>query len=706
MSSSSSSDVTNEPTLSEAQDSLVGKKLGKYTIVERVAKGGTATVYRALDNVLNREVAIKLLHEHLEARKDVVERFRNEAKVVAQLRHVNVVTVYDFFEHEGRAALVVEFMPGITLSALVKSIPRIPEDYVLMLAMEMLQGLKAAHQKSITHRDIKPANILIHPELGVKISDFGLAKFTNQDDGFTKEGIFVGTPSFSSPEQIEGRPLDQRSDIFSLGLVLYLLATRTHAFKQQGDSTTTVWFKIVRGSFDPAQKKNPDLSDEFERILSRALEVDLTKRYANVDLMIADIDDLLKRRGLFPYNEALRSFLKDPAKASFVIRGKRQKLKRAITKTVLAGAAAALLGGGIFWWKSRSEKVISESSPSAAPSATASPSVPELVPPPPPPSVIEPDVIVKPKVAATPKKVEPVTSKPREESLPEASIPSAKLISDRALLVLVPFESSPGYKIAWKEPARLVVAKDREFSKMHWESDRLISQWVFKDLAPGSFYWRAGEARGQFDVESFDAYRNRFQGSKSQLVVAAQFGDVDVQLNPWTQNLKMTWQNGPDAASYRIEVAKDLGFTQILFSGSEFSKASVLERFWDSDQTIYWRVSYLDESKNVFLIDPPHRISIQLKGTPKHFEVISPRPNQSVGTTVEVLAGSPSAVKCTSVAREEISTEVVLLKESQRSFLAGKIPFPSKAQWLSCESRVEGREVIYTIPLRNEAAKN
>jgi serine/threonine-protein kinase len=152
-----------------------------------VAKGGTATVYRALDTVLNRDVAVKILHEHLGGKREVVTRFKNEAQVIAQLRHANILTVFDFLEHQGRAVLVVEFMPGVTLSTLVKMASKIPEDFVLMIGLEILQGLRLAHQKGITHRDIKPANILVHPDLGIKISDFGLAKLINSDDDEQKQ---------------------------------------------------------------------------------------------------------------------------------------------------------------------------------------------------------------------------------------------------------------------------------------------------------------------------------------------------------------------------------------------------------------------------------------------------------------------------------------------------------------------------------------
>jgi serine/threonine protein kinase len=257
-------------------DSLVGNKIvDRYTILTRIAKGGTAVVYRALDTVLNREVAVKIIHEHLERKEEIVGRFKKEAVMIAQLRHANIVTVFDFLEYRGRAVLVVEFMPGITLSALVNSTEKIHEDIVLMITLNILNGLRVAHEKGMTHRDIKPANILVHSELGVKISDFGLAKIMESDDQLTKTGIFVGTPSFSSPEQIEGRPVDHRSDLFSLGLTMYMLATRSHAFKNKGDSTTTVWYKTVRGTFESARERNPALSEAFEKIVNRSLEVSL-----------------------------------------------------------------------------------------------------------------------------------------------------------------------------------------------------------------------------------------------------------------------------------------------------------------------------------------------------------------------------------------------------------------------------------------------
>lgn len=618
-----------DPTIAEAMDPLVGTTMGRYTILDRVAKGGTATVYRALDNVLNREVAVKVLHEHLGGKREVVIRFKNEAQVIAQLRHQNILTVFDFFEFEGRAVLVVEYMPGVTLSTLIKQVARIPEDFVLMIGLEMLQGLRVAHQKGITHRDIKPANILLHPDLGIKISDFGLAKLVNADDGLTKEGIFVGTPSFSSPEQIEGKPLDQRSDLFSLGLTLYILATRSHAFKQQGDSTTTVWFKIVKGKFESLREKNPDLSPEFERIINRSLEVDLQKRYQTASEMISDIETLMRARGLMPYDEPLKEFLRAPDQAKNIARSKDSDSRNAklIWGLSLGFFLIALWVGGILFQK----RVAEERNPKNDVGLQTAPD-----------ARVDREVET-PAAAPTPIVTTPEASKPKPIT-----------------------------------PLRPV------------------------DLAEGVYRGSQGLELKRFEKESFETYRNRTRSKKIPLVVSSRFGDVDIEMNPFTQDLRLDWQLGTEAASYRLEVSTDSKMKAPLFTGGMPTKSMTLERLWEKSQTLYWRVSYLDESNNVFLIDPIRRINLKLKGAPNYFEMIVPQAgDQMRSNSLQVKAFGPQSgfLRCATITRTKNQANWLEATKDEATFIVS-LRLPQDVASILCEAKMDSKNIIYfSIPV-------
>jgi len=315
MATDSSQDEKTRLDVKHEKDPLAGVHIGKYTVIEKIGEGGTAIVYRGVDTVLHRDVAIKVLHSHLVGEENIGKRFEKEARIIAQIRNANILEVYDFLEHEGKEVVVVEYMPGSNCSDLLRLDRKIPEVYVVMIALEILKGLKAAHKKGVIHRDIKPANILLNPEYGVKISDFGLAKRTEQDDGLTKDGMFIGTPSFASPEQIEGKKLDTKTDIFSLGVMLYIMATKTHPFKERGDSVTTVWFKISQGKFTSARHRESKLSEEFDHVIAKALTINAQARYQTAEQMMNDLEPILRVKGLFPYEQALHDFLEDPENA-------------------------------------------------------------------------------------------------------------------------------------------------------------------------------------------------------------------------------------------------------------------------------------------------------------------------------------------------------------------------------------------------------
>lgn len=691
------SDLSSEPTQVDEFDPLIGKRIQKYSIVSRVARGGTATVYRANDTVLNREVAFKILHEHLESRREVVERFRNEAKVVASLRHPNIVNVYDFLEYEGRAVLVAEFVPGVTLSHLIKQYRRIPENYVLMIGHEILQGLRAAHDKGITHRDIKPANILVHAELGIKISDFGLAKFVNTDDGLTKEGVFIGTPSFSSPEQIEGKTIDHRSDIFSLGLCLYMLASGSHAFKQKGDTTTTVWFKIVRGSFQGVREINPDLSADLERILDKSLQVRPEKRYQTAKEMMADIESVLRRRKVFPYSEALQEYLNKPygVKAS----PRRSRRLRRFLSLGLAGIFALALGfATVLYWPQFLSK-LEDINPLLTELLTETQDETSEIPPALPQSE-ETTPLASPEPAPV---KEPPIVQPRRRA-PAAPIGKTAVTALRlpalATLISPPTEKAFAIRFQWKENAEFFLSSRPTFEPtlVRGRFSDLAYDWV--NWEEGKFYWKAGKAGGELIIESVEAYRQRNRIEKRELLVSSDYTEVDLQINPWIQQIRLSWDSGPNADSYRLEIARDPKFQEIIFTSSPLVKWEKIERLWERDQSVYWRVSYLDAGQNVFYKEPVRQINLKLNVSSPHFEILEPRPYEKISQNLQVRAVGPreSKLRCTFVEKGQSISGWKDLRLSSGFFVGSWEKFSGD---LLCEGEKEGKHTFFFIPIES-----
>lgn len=689
------SDLSNELTEAEGQDPLVGQQIGKYSIVAKIARGGTATVYRAHDSILNREVAFKVLHQHLEAKKEVVERFRNEAKVVASLRHPNILTVFDFFQHEGRTVLVAELMPGITLSELIRRYRKIPESYALMITLEILQGLQVAHEKGITHRDIKPANILLHPEHGVKLSDFGLAKLTGSDDGLTKDGIFIGTPSFSSPEQIEGKPLDHRSDIFSLGLTLYMLVTGSHAFKQKGDTTTTVWFKIVRGSFQGVRDLDSSLSPEFERIIVRALQVNPEKRYPTAKEMIEDCSRLLKRRKEYPYSEKLKKFLKTPWSAD----GKPPRLFFLPKKLALLISAAVLTLGGLGALISYREEILG-----LFPKETQEPASREIAEPTQEESLEspqEPTRLPPPKTLPKPKRRQPkpVVTEDRTDGM-TSSIPSLVLAEDSRVVVE---RGDRGFalRFRWDDGERFILSPNESLASPIVDADFDDQGFDWTGFEEGSYFWKAGDSNGRLVIETFSEYRSRVEVSKRDLSVSGEFNEVDLQINPWTQQLQLTWGDGPSADSYRVEVAKDKEFEDMIFSGTTVTKSTRIERLWEKQQSVFWRVSYLDASRNVFFIDPVRKINLGLSVSAPFFDVIEPRAYEELEGDkfrIKMIGPARSKIRCTSAEKDRPTGDYVELVFRNGYYLGN---LPSLNGWLICHTRSNSERLSFSLPIRN-----
>jgi eukaryotic-like serine/threonine-protein kinase len=273
-----------------------------YRIIEKLGGGAMGVVYRAEDLKLGREVALKFLPEDLTRDRIAVERFEHEARAAAAINHPNICTVYEIGECEGAPYIAMELLEGTTLKPRIHGKP-VPTDTLLDWAIQITDGLGAAHARGIVHRDLKPANLFITSRGTTKILDFGLAKLRRERRAAaaaagsdntvtavqTDPGGTVGTPAYMSPEQARGEELDGRSDLFSLGVVLYEMATGKLPF--QGTCTTTVIVSIVRDTPEPALHVNPELPIELGRIIDKALEKDLDTRYQSA----ADLRGDLKR---------------------------------------------------------------------------------------------------------------------------------------------------------------------------------------------------------------------------------------------------------------------------------------------------------------------------------------------------------------------------------------------------------------------------
>jgi serine/threonine protein kinase len=270
---------------------LVGTRLGgRYRLEARIGQGGMSTVYRALDETLQRRVAVKLMNREVVADSAQLERFRREARAVAQLNHPHVVGVIDAGEDEGRPYIVFEYVEGETLKERIRRGGRLPIPEAVAYAIEIARALGAAHARHIVHRDVKPQNVLIDEEGSCKVTDFGIAR-TLDEEGLTADGRVLGTTDYVSPEQALGQPVTGQSDLYSLGVVLYEMLTGQVPFR--GESQVAVAMKHVRESLPDAQAKRPEISAALAAVIDRATAKQVQDRYANDAELIADLEDVL-----------------------------------------------------------------------------------------------------------------------------------------------------------------------------------------------------------------------------------------------------------------------------------------------------------------------------------------------------------------------------------------------------------------------------
>jgi Tol biopolymer transport system component/tRNA A-37 threonylcarbamoyl transferase component Bud32 len=264
---------------------MLGQTISHYRIVEKLGEGGMGVVYKAEDLKLGRAVALKFLPSHLIESQEHKARFLHEARAAALLDHPNICTVYEIDEADGRAFLAMACLEGQTLRQKIAARP-LPLDEALDIATQIGQGLQAAHEKGVVHRDIKPANVMITPNGHVKIMDFGLAQLSDRTK-LTASGIKLGTPAYMSPEQTEGKAIDRRSDIWSLGAVLYEMVSGRVPFP--GELEAAVAHAILYGEPEPLTALRSGIPIELDRIVAKALAKSPAGRYQHVEELVVDV---------------------------------------------------------------------------------------------------------------------------------------------------------------------------------------------------------------------------------------------------------------------------------------------------------------------------------------------------------------------------------------------------------------------------------
>jgi serine/threonine protein kinase len=271
---------------------VVGELIaGRYELEELVGTGGMSSVYRAHDRLLERNVALKVLHEQFTGDGDYVERFRREARAVAQLSHPNIVTVIDRGEQDSRQFIVFEYIPGENLKGLVERAGPLPERDALQLGLQVARGLAFAHGQGLVHRDVKPQNVLLTEEGRAKVTDFGIARSHDMAAGLTRTGTVMGTSDYIAPEQARGAHVDELSDVYSLGAVLYELLTGEVPFP--GDNFVAVAMRHINEPPPSVRERRSDVSPRLDAAIRRAMAKDPGDRFRSMDELAAELQGCL-----------------------------------------------------------------------------------------------------------------------------------------------------------------------------------------------------------------------------------------------------------------------------------------------------------------------------------------------------------------------------------------------------------------------------
>ncbi len=258
----------------------------RYEILEELGKGGMGEVYKVMDEKLDEEMALKVLKPEIAAEKGTIERFKNEVKLARKIAHRNVCRMYDLNEEEEIPYITMEYVKGDNLKSHIRKIGKIAQKEAISLAKQVCEGLAEAHRFGIVHRDLKPSNIMIDIDGDVKIMDFGIARSLDVP-GVTKAGVMIGTPEYMSPEQVEGKEVDQRSDIYSLGVILYEMLTGQVPFK--GDTPLSIAYKHKHEPPQDPRKINDQITEAVSNLVLKCLEKDKKRRYQSAEEVLSEL---------------------------------------------------------------------------------------------------------------------------------------------------------------------------------------------------------------------------------------------------------------------------------------------------------------------------------------------------------------------------------------------------------------------------------
>lgn len=263
---------------------------GRYELHRRLARGGMADVFVARDQLLGRPVAVKVLFPEFAADPKFVERFRREAQSAASLNHPNIVSIYDWGEERGTYFIVMEYVEGQSLAQILRREGRLSAEQVTRVTMDVSLALGFAHEGGVVHRDVKPGNVLVSPKGEMKVADFGIATAMTQngDANLTQTGAVMGTATYFSPEQAQGHKVDHRSDLYSLGVVMYEMLTGVPPFA--GETPVSIAYKHVQEQVVPVSERNPDIPPALAAITMKLLSKNPDNRYPSADALFADLD--------------------------------------------------------------------------------------------------------------------------------------------------------------------------------------------------------------------------------------------------------------------------------------------------------------------------------------------------------------------------------------------------------------------------------